>query len=66
MIGGVRMQLNLLRAALEADWCTYKHWERWKDSKNPQKRRLALLGKAHGVVAYDRIMRIPYDLRRRA
>lgn len=36
---------------------THRLWTRWRDSEVPETRRMALKAKAHGVVAWDRIMR---------
>ena len=50
----------LLNARL-AEGLTYRHWEAWRDSPDVRSRKLALKAKCFGVVAFDRIMRYPYE-----
>lgn len=49
--------MNLrLQAALTCMWCTYRHWEKWKDSNNPVVRGHSIKAKTYGLIAYDRVM----------
>lgn len=48
---------QILMHARNVEGAAYHLWLKWKDSKNPKTRSLALVAKCRGIVAFDRFKR---------
>lgn len=57
MSGQLNFKQMVLHRARAAEYLTWRHWDAWRDSPDVGSRKLALMAKCFGIVAFDRILR---------